>query len=428
MSNRPDIHPLLSPFLKGHKISSTLRTALRDSVLVPTQEAPVIQPRSGAMGALLQHLLFLGKQRRVPTQHLLPAIFDLLVGLVYTENIFENGVNRGHITAHMCTKHSLNTIPSPALFIPFVNACPSCLAQGAVEHAAAQKPQSATIGDVSAQVLAYMLDYLFSCADVSGRFFVATQTSAAVDAVIGFDQGIILAEIKASPLVTLPLLVASPTAQYPTNQRHASLPLPISGVGHVSLFLPSGSAVSISSGGPSFTKPGWAFRGLLYTLENHPGAFNEFLSAWVDLYVLSAEIPRTRPTRFFFSNGSGVRNGVKVSDSKNLPGFDRTDDIKKAVYQLIAFSVHYSDGPSDAAILHNVVLSNLRPLRHFESYLKDFLHVVVAKSDVSQREIPRPLWRYIFDGMVALDWQFYNDKHLDGLFTKPLACPESERG
>ena len=74
--------------------------------------------------------------------------------------------------------------------------------------------------------------------------------------------------------------------------------------------------------------------------------------------------------------------GSTVDDSKNAPGMDRTDDIKKGTYQVLKFGTYYKE-KCPRRILRAVLVSNFLPLHGFERYLSEIQDVIWTKEKYS---------------------------------------------
>ncbi|MCC6446995.1 MAG: hypothetical protein IT210_26520 [Armatimonadetes bacterium] len=63
--------------------------------------------------------------------------------------------------------------------------------------------------------------------------------------------------------------------------------------------------------------------------------------------------------------------GGNIDDSKNNPGIDRTDDIKKGVYQMLKLGEHFS-AKCKRSRIKIALLSNIHAVRHHRDYLSGF--------------------------------------------------------
>lgn len=100
---------------------------------------------------------------------------------------------------------------------------------------------------------------------------------------------------------------------------------------------------------------------------------------------------------------------------------DRTDDIKKGIYQVLKLGVEGKLSGSDWDYKVGII-SNIHPARHFDEYLKS-LKDIVWTNDVTGNakfigDLPdeQPLYN-LFDAIVALTQTFTRDEWLGKLFS-----------
>lgn len=93
-----------------------------------------------------------------------------------------------------------------------------------------------------------------------------------------------------------------------------------------------------------------------------------------------------------------------ISDSKTSAGMDRTDDIKKGIYQTLKIGItHKKDSSFKTAII-----SNLPAYRHARDYVSPFIPMLWGlESDIrtvgDEQAILRSDLRYIFDYIITLE-------------------------
>jgi len=93
-----------------------------------------------------------------------------------------------------------------------------------------------------------------------------------------------------------------------------------------------------------------------------------------------------------------------ISDSKTSAGMDRTDDIKKGIYQVLKLGVK---NKSDSNI-ETALISNLPAYRHGSEYVDPFVPILWGTEDNLVEEngaeyLRRDDLRYIFDHLITLD-------------------------
>lgn len=125
----------------------------------------------------------------------LAAAFDLMVAAEYYTKI----ANKGWL---YCPVNDY-----PLLIYPYTNTCPRCVLQGNFHFHKANKPPSGTIGKTTSRLLYVFLSQLFKINSRSLKIYFGTEP---VDVIIHdeTENTLLLAEVKAAPLTTLPLAVA----------------------------------------------------------------------------------------------------------------------------------------------------------------------------------------------------------------------------
>ena len=110
--------------------------------------------------------------------------------------------------------------------------------------------------------------------------------------------------------------------------------------------------------------------------------------------------------------------GGGVDDSKNQPGIDRTDDIKKGVYQMLKLGEHFASRcPSGA--LKVVLLANIHAVRHHSNYLSG-MEDITWTHDGNLYEMEEPEWRKVrvadlvqlYDAAITLTRPHFRDEPL----------------
>jgi hypothetical protein len=150
------------------------------------------------------------------------------------------------------------------------------------------------------------------------------------------------------------------------------------------------------------------------------------IAAWrlhLDGYRLfNAEDKETRWLRFGCGNiETGLREEgkptqLRVDNTKNLPGIDRTDDIKKGITQVMLFG-RLKIGCKIRAV-KTVLFGNLYAETHHEHYVKPLASLELTWPGHD------PVW--LFDGIVALSRNILNDSELSQLFNVPSEPYETE--
>lgn len=309
------------------------------------------------------------------------------------------------------------------LYAPFTNACPGCLARGDFKHVRGQKPPSAVIGRTNAKSLQAIL---FAWATRSSPNVRLLTPKEPVDFVMVDEESRVAfaAEIKAAPLLTLPLVAES--AYGISSNDHVAAMVDIA-PDDIHILLPTNDHVLEIPCNEDF----W---GLVELLGTNSAFAQAYLTSWhhaLDSYTSSST---AHPVRWF-SNSCGEprprppdwprrqrgTTGYEViSDRKNSVGMDRTDDIKKAVAQLLDVNVSFwREG--DRYRLTTGIVSNLHSIRHHVDYVAPLLEVVWGFSAdpvepaAGSRSAP---FKRLIDGIVTLDRIFTSDPWIRNTFSR----------
>ncbi|MCG8917886.1 hypothetical protein L6E12_19070 [Actinokineospora sp. PR83] len=348
----------------------------------------------------------------------LSAAFDLVTNAEYLHG---RVVNSRWIYCHRSGE-------APRAYYSFLKQCPACCLDHGLEkrlQGAQHKPTSHHIGEITTVVTALILELLATANEEPLAIATITKQSHDVD-VIGFREGLLLLfEIKASPMVTFPLIVdlkeslqTDIDGELTEYAQHSLVDMPIRDV-PISLAIPHRSW-SIPLG--PINDKGWPYDQLTQFMRE-PGNFLRYLSAWQDLYE-AYRIPKTRRTPkqmalTYLVNGWGD----EIDSNKTKPGLGRTDDIKKGTYQLLKFGAYYRDDSSSLKV-RGALVANLDPLFLREGYLDSLLDVRWGRRDdfrlvEGEYRIRPEVLKYLYDGIVAFNRPTINDETMKSVFDLP---------
>ena len=332
----------------------------------------------------------------------------------------------------------------PRLFFHYTNCCPRDVLSGAFHFNVSNKPQSGRIGTATSRLLLIFFQILLKKA---GRPEEVLKGAEPVDAVVvdRKQKKILFAEIKASPLVTPAISLISQKLTVEVNA--AAEPRPHSSTDNANLF---GNDLEIhvpqknETGNwiDSYFKIGqranatdraWAHRGLINLLRTDPTFFPIYFQFWKE--ALNTYYPKNPTTIFWLTNASGSPTPVpenwpqrrvgegyeSISDSKTSVGMDRTDDIKKGIYQVLKLG---SEGKPHAGVWDYKVglLSNIHAARHFDEYLesiKDIIWTIDATGKakrISDLAADLPVYN-LFDGLIAFTRTISRDEWISSVFS-----------
>jgi hypothetical protein len=339
--------------------------------------------------------------------------FDFLMSLAYVDTVPNLQKHFAHYEA----------LPAPyGLHLGFINLCaPLYIQQNAWHYQKAAKPQSGAIGKLTSEVILRFIEILFPNLE---RVKVIGGVGTA-DAILTHRDGrIILCEVKASPLTTYPFLFSTPTGGRTTSldklsrtqvQRlDSALYLHCEDV--IPLGKPKDDLWPFSAAIPFVTDPA------------NSTMVDGFVQRWRE--IRDAYATKDRDSKYYYvANASGHPPKIakdefdwpakeSISDSKTSAGMDRTDDIKKGVYQTFKLGIEANRDLCNNNI-RTALISNLPAYRHGEDYVKPFCDVYWGFESSFQHEAESNTYRCAdaalkrpFDYIIALEDAFMRDELL----------------
>jgi hypothetical protein len=362
---------------------------------------------------------------------LLASAFDLLVAAEYYGMVSHSGWL-------YCPNNA------PRLFFHFTNCCPRDVINNEFFFNPSNKPTSGKIGTATSRLLLLLIQRIFQQKGFNETVLKGTEP---VDAVIVNNETkqVLFAEIKASPLVILPISIETQRLTQEINGETVNAEH-ISTVNSnlygtpIDIFLP---AFVNGKWEESFYRLGqrenekdnyWAYKGLINLLNNNDIFFDKYFAFWQE--ALQAYQPKSNENIFWLTNACGTPSPVpqgwqkrrvgsgyeSVSDSKTSVGMDRTDDIKKGIYQVLKLGAEGKPLPSEWNYKVGII-SNIHPARHFEEYLQSLQDIVWTNDESGRASFVKdlPLEQRVFnlfDGIIALTKTYSRDEWIDKLFAK----------
>lgn len=353
----------------------------------------------------------------------LAAAFDLLASVEYYHSV----ANRGW-TYCSC---------DPQLMLyPYTNTCPRCIGNGRFQYTKANKPESGQIGMVTTELLCQMLESVF---EQLGRTIKVYKASEPIDAIVYDEaaQKLMIAEVKSAPLITIPLATRCERITDTIDGElvfveHSPIDNPLLRKSDIGMYFPKAGALE-----ECFVplQMDWneekPFYGALHRLfEEDSAFFDRFYLYWKTAYEAYAAKDRSC-SLFWLTNGCGQpvprpedwprRRGTgyeSVSDGKTSVGMDRTDDIKKAIYQVLKLGSEYKPENRD---IKTAILSNIHAVRHYNEYLDTVRDVVWAvdpshgAKQAGQLPPETPLYN-LFDGILSFTRSEIRDEWIKEMF------------
>ena len=389
-----------------------------------------IAPNSDLEKQLVARLVDIAIKREDTTHSLgniMAAFYDLAISAVYYTNITNSGwlyCNEG----------------SPKLILPFVNCCPIHALKGGFVFHKSSKPTSAKIGQATTRVLLLFYQELFNAFGKKIEVLKATEPADAVF-IDKENNSIFFGEIKSSPLLTLALsMECEPLTTYDPEGNIVSMshkPVDNPYVNKNELFIIIPKKTKGNTWEPVYYSIGlkqdntddeFAYKGIMNLLGD-----GDFIDTYLDYWQSSFVAYGTKSESdniFWLTNACGKPSNLPddwaggvtcISDEKTSVGMDRTDDIKKGIYQVLKLG---SEGKNiNTSLNYKVgIVSNIHPVRHFNVYLnpiKDLIWTITDKKGISfARDLPpeQPIYN-LFDGIITFTKVYSRDNWVSNLLT-----------
>lgn len=355
---------------------------------------------------------------------LLAAAFDLLVSVEYYKSM-------GHSGWVYCPFPE----EEPFIYYPYTNVCPRCVLANDFRFHQANKPPSGSIGAMTSKLLGLFFEALF---ERHGRKIEIHKGMEPVDTIF-IDNSTnphvyLFAEVKSAPLLTLPLAMKTEklTQEIDGTAKallsHEKINIPQLYQTPIGLFVPVKSSGTRTGWENKIYPLGaktnekdteWAYRGILSLLKTDNKFFATYASFWLAALEEYQSEAKTKLPIYWFTNGCGQPaprpetwpkrssgSGYEsVSDGKTSVGMDRTDDIKKATYQVLKLG---AEGKTEKGKRYLVgIVSNIHAIRHFDEYLTNLKDIIWTKDEsgivtrASQLD-PNTEFYNLFDGIISL--------------------------
>lgn len=368
--------------------------------------------------------VYSGKNVKVPRKIQIAAAYDLCIAATYYANI----TNSGWLYCNA---------DRPRVILPFVNCCPIHAIQKQFHYHKSNKPTSAVIGQATTRVLLLFYQELLKRQHENIKVKQGTEP---VDAVFIDETNKIafLCEIKSSPLLTPALTYECETV---TDYDSDGSIVPI---GHrpitaqhiinqtLSILIPE---LIDNEWKPNYytlgkktnsTDVSYAFKGLTHLVDDNR-FMDSYMTYWMHSYDAYCNINRS-VSIFWLTNACGKPSNLPsdwqggttcISDEKTSVGMDRTDDIKKGIYQVLKIGSSAKESKS-GWIFKVGIISNIHPARHFEVYLgsiKDLVWTIYEDDVKCAKDLPPdwPLYN-LFDGIVTFTQLYARDSWIRKTF------------
>lgn len=353
----------------------------------------------------------------------LAALFDLFVACQYYNGLANKGWT-------YCPK------TQQLLLYAYTNICPRCLGSHEYIFTKANKPESGQIGMATTEILCEMLVSYFK---IKGRDIEIYKASEPIDVMIfeASTQLMIIAEVKAAPLFTIPLSIPCEKLTEEVDGQlvdvdHNLCDNPFLHNTQPRLFFPETDSsherqfqlnVNWNTSYPFF----YAVQELCKTNKDFLPFYFDF---WEEAYKAYRDKNKSNPI-FWLTNACGLpiprpddwpkrRSGgyETVSDAKTSVGMDRTDDIKKGIYQVLKLGAEYKPKYYN---IKTALISNIHAVRHYDEYLKCIKDIIWTIDDSREIKVwseinpSTPLYN-LFDGIISFTESDIRDDEMTRLF------------
>lgn len=332
--------------------------------------------------------------------HVQSFCFDLMMSASYIDATagIEKSIEQCNSLANNYNAH-----------LGFINLCSPCyLNEKKWTYQKAVKPQSGALGKLSSEIILRFIEKL----NPQLIKVIAVGGTESADAVLKHQNGMtILAEVKSAPLLTYPFLFQIP--QSCLQGQHQKLIITSSQLKACpSAIYLHGNLIELGKVGSDL----WPFKPLVdFIIDDGNELFiQNCIKDW--LAAREAYSQKDKQNRMFYlTNASGNPPKIakeldnwprkeSISDSKTSAGMDRTDDIKKAIYQSLKIGACIKDD----ANVKTAIISNLPAYRHGEEYIVPFINMLWGLEDDyvdndGVKVLTEDKLRRVFDFIITLE-------------------------
>lgn len=365
------------------------------------------------------------------TGYALASAYDLLVACEYFASLSHSGWL-------YCPEDT------PRLFFHYTNCCPRHVLSNNFYFHPSMKPESGRIGTATSRLLLLFFETILKKANRPERILKGSEP---VDAIIVNDeeQRILFAEIKASPLLTPPIstLAQRLTVEVEgetTDRGHDSVDNTGLFGAPLELLIPSKGnqgwrdSYHLLGSRNNREDKAWGYRGIIQLLKKDANFFPAWFSFWEE--ALKAYHPKKFAPIFWLTNACGTptptpsnwperRRGSgfeSISDTKTSVGMDRTDDIKKGIYQVLKIG---SVGKPNTEFwdFKVALMSNIHAARHFNDYLASLKDTVWTLDSTGKAkkvaDLPDDQDVFnLFDGIITLTFSLSRDDWINEIISE----------
>lgn len=372
----------------------------------------------------------------------LGAISDFCFNMEYARRITDNRWS-------YCSKSGDSRV-----YYPYLGVCPHCVLKGERPIAAVlgasgemvdeeresraryfgNKIESHHVGRIGERVLVYLLDLITKSNSPDSTTLIVFDDQHDVDAAFFFEGIGVIAQIKASPLILLPVVSYLDTPLTDGVSKDTGLPVPRRDHTFTGFSTPDhelklyfsrdNSSISIGKRGGD----DWPYEPLIAELSEDDVL--RIISNWIAIY-LAFEVPKRQRV------GDEIKLawltsgwGAPIDDNKTKAGLARSDNIMKGTYASLKYGAYYVQ-ECQRKTLRTALVANIDPAHQYADYLekledirwghnKDF---TPTKSDSGDAfTIAANKLAYLFDSVFTFNRQIMNDPKLKDAWSLEKLC------
>ena len=330
----------------------------------------------------------------------------------------------------------------PKVFYPYLGVCPRCVLHTSLREAAlgatkskddeeaenrkryfGNKVQGHHVGRIGERVITLLLDLLSKAHDPKALSGLVIDDQHDVDSVFILSGFLLLAQIKASPLVLLPAVVILPEPLTQGVSEDTGLPLPranhtfleIPTAGHeLALYFSLDDSTLNLGPKTGINFPYESFRKQL-TIDITLKILNNWLLIYRSFAIPKVEREDDDVKRAYLTSGWGA----PIDDNKTKAGLARSDNMMKGTYACLKYGAYYGQecirGTVKAALV-----SNIDPAHQYAEYLQKLEDIRWGHDkDFSEVEGEEPRYiidadklAYLFDTVFTFNRQILNDQNI----------------